>query len=222
MSMIAGAADYDDLPLKPECAAALDVLNRWLDRETLAVPPDVANHVAACPDCGGRFAASGQLSAALAGDDSAPVPPDLTERIVADVLFDFRRRRRSRVLSIAGAALAAGVALAIWLTRPAPPAVVPEVVQNTASPVSDLRQELADAGEAVAAVTRQAAADAVEAGRDLVPAIPPTQPPTLGPVRPLEDAGTALADGFEPVATSARRAARLFWREFTPETSRED
>jgi hypothetical protein len=38
-------------------------------------------------------------------------------------------------------------------------------------------------------------------------------PNLQAPAGPFEDAGVALADGFEPVTTSARRAARLFWRE---------
>jgi hypothetical protein len=77
---------------------------------------------------------------------------------------------------------------------------------------------LAGASEAVAALTRRAAADAIGAGKQLVPTIPaPALPPAPEPVRPIEDAGVALADGFEPVATSARRAARLVWRDLSLE-----
>jgi hypothetical protein len=107
--------------------------------------------------------------------------------------------------------------LAVWLGRPpAPtlPAPSPELVRETPAPAPNLRQDVTEAGEAVAALTRRTAADAVGAGRQLIPAVPPPPWPTLeADARPFEGAGAALADGFEPVATSARRAARLFWRE---------
>jgi hypothetical protein len=86
-----------------------------------------------------------------------------------------------------------------------------------------LKQEFTEAGEAVAALTRRAAVDAVDAGRQLVPAVPPPQwLATLEPTRSFDEAGIGLADGFEPVATSARRAARLFWRELSMSDEKQD
>jgi hypothetical protein len=217
------ARNHDDSdPLSPsECAAALEALHRWLDRESLAIPPDVAAHVTLCPDCGGRFAASGQLAVALIPSESIDVPPLLTERLLAGLRRDTVRQRRARRMSLAGAGIAAGLVVAVWLIRPpAGPPAEPgpqrqEIVKDFGPPPPDLRAEFAGAGEAVAALTRRAAADAVGAGRLLVPTGPPPvlPPPIAEPTRPLGEAGAALADGFEPVATSARRAAQMIWRE---------
>lgn len=217
---------YDDpgLPPPPECAAALEALHRWLDRESVAIPPDVAAHVTHCPDCGGRFASSGQLAVALVPSEAVGVPPLLTERILAGILSDTIRRRRTRWMSLAGAGIAAGLIVAVWLIRPpaglpGPTPKNPEMAEAAVPPPPDLRTEFAGAGEAVAALTRRAATDAVGAGKQLVPAVPPPAwpPPIAEPARPLGEAGAALAGGFEPVATSARRAARLVLREFSTE-----
>ena len=90
----------------------------------------------------------------------------------------------------------------------------PQVVRETSPPAPappSLRQGFAEAGEAVVALTRRAAAGAVGEGRQLLPEVPVpaalTAPP-LGPAfdvaaGPLTDARQALAEGFEPVATSA-------------------
>ena len=95
------------------------------------------------------------------------------------------------------------------------------MAHNSAPP--HLRREVAEAGEAFAAITQRAAADAANAGRQIIPTVPaPPWPPTLEPAASMDGAGTALADGFEPVATSARRAARLFWRELPMTESKED
>jgi hypothetical protein len=187
------------------------MLQRRLDGEAVSTPPAIAAHIAACPDCRGRFAAVGPLLAALDGTDLT-VPPLLTEWTITAAIADLRRRRRVRRWSLAAAGLAASVmAAAFWLTQEQ--ASGPGPVRVVSAP-PDLRQDFTEAGEAVAALTRRAAVDAVDAGRRLVPAVPPPPwPPALEPVRSFDDAGTVLADGFEPVATSARRAARLFWRE---------
>src|SRR5437868_6724994 len=101
----------------PECAVALDMLHRRLDGDIVDVPSAVAAHVAGCPDCRGRFASTGRLVAALAGSESVSVPALVTERIVADVLADARRRRRLRHCPAAAGGLAAAVGLAVWLSR---------------------------------------------------------------------------------------------------------
>jgi hypothetical protein len=79
-----------------------------------------------------------------------------------------------------------------------------------------LRENFAEAGEAVASLTRRTAADAVGPIDWALPdeGVSWWEMPSLrAPSLPLEDAGTAFADGLEPVATSARRAAQMFWRE---------
>jgi len=216
--MSARESDLPNLP-PPECAAALDALQRRLDGEVVALPPAVAIHVAGCPDCRGRLAAIDRLTGALDRADSF-VPALLTERIVAGAIADMRRRRRVRRWALSGVGIAAGVVAAFWLIRPLAPG--PEMARRP-SPPPDLRQDITDAGDAVAALTRRAAADAVDAGRRLVPNVPsPPWPSVMEPARPFEEAGAALADGFEPVATSARRAALLFWRELPTADSKPD
>jgi hypothetical protein len=205
----------------PECTAALVVLHRWLDGEAAGIPPDVAAHTAMCSECGGRFAAMGQLSAGLSRSVSYPPPVRLTEQIVGAVLADYRHRRRSRRrLWLAGAAVAAAIVAALWLVRPpGPSAPGPTAAQEMArgdGTAPDLRRDLLGAGEAVAALTRRAADEVAGAGKQLLPPMPPPVVPPE-PDRPLADAGAALADGLEPVGTSARRAAHLLWREFSME-----
>jgi hypothetical protein len=207
----------------PECASAVDVLHRWLDGEAPGVSPEVAAHAALCPECGGRFAAMGQLSAGLIRVAApTPVPAGLADRIVVNVLADFRRRKtaRRRTVWLAGAALAAAVLAAVWLIRPGPtPAPGPPAAQEMVlrdGPAPDPRRDILDAGEAFAALTRRAADEIADAGRQLLPDVPPAAAPSE-PVRPLDDARAGLADGFEPLATSARRAARLVLRELSME-----
>jgi hypothetical protein len=207
-------AHEPDPPTPPECAAAVVLLHRRLDGEAVILPVDVAGHVAGCVHCRERFAAAGRLSAASV----PPVPADLADRILAAVLADARRRRLMRRAPFALAAVAAVIAVAVWLGRPPSPTPssrpVPELVHEPSTPAPNPRQEFAEAGEAVASLTRRTAADAVGAGRHLIPDVPvPPWPELETAALPFEDAGQALAEGFEPVATSARRAARLFWRE---------
>jgi hypothetical protein len=95
---------------------------------------------------------------------------------------------------------------------------MPPVVKHDIRPgPGDLRDGLAEAGSALAGLTRRAAAETVGRGRVLFPPVelpPPALDVTLDPaVRPLGDARAGLAEGLEPVATSARRAVNLFWRE---------
>jgi predicted anti-sigma-YlaC factor YlaD len=190
------------------CAAATEHLQRQLDGGVAHLPRVVGDHISGCTDCRARFAIAERFSAALV-DSAAALPPALlTERIIARVIASGRRRQWIRRGSLA-TGMAAGVLFALWVTRPAEPKL-----QMADGPPPDLRHDITDVGQAVATLTRRAAVGAVDAGRQLVPSVPtPPWPPALAPARPFEDAGAAIADGFEPVATSARRAALLFWHE---------
>jgi hypothetical protein len=210
-------------PTPAACAAALAFLQRRLDGDPAVPPPAVATHLAECADCRERFRAATALEAALARLDRPGPPALLTERLVSRVRAHARRRRRW--FWTAGATLAASVALAVWLARPgpvpAPPPDAPDMpaVVHDASPTAPptLRQGFTEAGEAVVSLTRRTAREAVGVGRQLVPDVPlppaPWPPTVETAALPLDDARQALADGFEPVATSARRAARLFLRD---------
>jgi len=212
-----------DPAIPPECATTLDLLQRRLDGESVETPADVAAHAAGCRDCRERFSASRLLAAAPAPHEP-PVPNMLTERIVVGVLADARRRRRLRRWSLGAVGVAAAVTLAVWLARPTTPVPpvepAPDLVRE--QPPPNLREGFVEAGEAVASLTRRTATEAVG------PVTLPTEGaswwavPTLPAARSFDDTGVALADGFEPVATSARRAARLFWRELPLADAKED
>jgi hypothetical protein len=82
-----------------------------------------------------------------------------------------------------------------------------------------LRAELAGAGEAVVGLTQRTANETVGESRLLVPKIEVPRFVTASwslATTPLDSTGKGIADGLEPVATSARRAVNLFWRD-TPE-----
>jgi hypothetical protein len=203
-------------PIPPECATTLALLHRRLDGESVETSAEVAAHAALCPDCRARLVAARLLAAAPAPHEP-PVPALVTERIITGVLAD-ARRRRSRRWSLSTIGIAAAVTFALWLTRPTTPVTpipsVPEVVRE--QPPPNLREGFVEAGEAVASLTRRTAAEAVGPVEWGLPTDGPewwSMPTLQAPSRPFEDAGVALADGFEPVTTSARRAARLFWRE---------
>jgi hypothetical protein len=205
----------------PECTAALVVLHRWLDGEPVSIPPDVAAHTVICPECGGRFAAMGQLSGGLIKTVTSAPSGRLTDKIVNAVLADHRRRRLARRRQwLAAAALAAAVLAALWLVRPPRPSTPgPNAAQELVrgdSAVPDLRRDLIGAGEAIVALTRRAADEVAGAGKQLIPpeALPASLPE---PDRVIADAGVALAGGLEPVTTSARRAAHFLWLEFSME-----
>jgi hypothetical protein len=160
-------------------------------------------------------------------------------RVLAERQVGTRFRRR--VLAVAS--LAAGLLLAaaggyVWLRpkgtepaspdTPAPQAAKPVEVPKgpdksvpAPSPVS-LNQSVADAGSAMASLTRRT----VEDSRDLLPgSVSPPTIPAAGslppdfvgpPAQSLREAGQGVSAGFEPMTTSARRAVDLFLREIPP------
>jgi hypothetical protein len=202
---------------EPTCEPALQALQRRLDGESFRFTPDVQAHLEICPDCRERFRLARSLIAVYPPRYDAAEPSSVwTERLVGAVITDGRRRRIKR-LGVAWA-LAAGVLAAVWLARP-----VPETSSDGPLPVvartPNLREDLAEAGSALAALTRRAAAETVDHGRVLVPPVevPPGLDIRLEPAaRPLDLARQGLSEGFEPVATSARRAVSMFWQDLPP------
>src|SRR5262245_38075067 len=201
----------------PTCEAALQALQRRLDGESARLTPDVQAHLEICPVCRERFRLAGSLIAVFSPRHDTAEPSSVwTDRLVGAIVTDGRRRRVKR-LGVAWA-LAAGVLAAVWLARPVVP-TSPDgslrVVRNdTRTP--NLRADFTEAGSALAALTRRAAAETVEHGRVLVPPVevPPVLDIRLEPAaRPLDLARQGLSEGFEPVATSARRAVSMFWQD---------
>lgn len=206
----------------PSCAAALAALQSFLDGAPLVPSQEVDRHLATCAECRGRFAAARRMQAVL-GRSRFPEPTQLTtERLVETLIADRRRRQFFRW---AGPfTLAASVLLAVWLlwagwpfagpsTKPAPELARPK-------PAALFRDELAGAGEAVLALAGRAARESVEPFAVPLPDWDPTLVAAGGVTEALDPAAAALADakqgladGFAPVADSAKRAMNLFHRD---------
>ena len=201
----------------PTCEPALQALQRQMDGESPCPTPDVKAHLEVCPECRERFRLARSLIAVFPPPYDAAEPSSVwTDRLVGAIISDGRRRRIKR-LGVAWA-MAAGVLAAVWLTRPAPlPSSDGSLPVVTRSP--DLRSDFAEAGSALAGLTRRAAAETVDHGRVLVP---PVEVPLVLDIRlepaahPLDVARQGLSEGFEPVATSARRAVNMFWQDLPP------
>jgi hypothetical protein len=219
------------------------LLQRRLDGEPGAESAEGARHRAACLDCRDLHAAARRLEAGLGILPNPNPPSGLADRIVARVLAERRvalgfRRRILAVASLAAALLLATIAGYVWLqhrnTGPAGPEAPARVEAPPADrlpdperrapvpPTVSLNQSVADAGSAMASLTRRT----VEQSKDLLPGpvAPPSLPATASlrpdfvgpPAQSLREAGQGVSAGFEPVTTSARRAVDLFLREIPP------
>jgi hypothetical protein len=108
-----------------------------------------------------------------------------------------------------------------------PDSLVPpdsSIAEATPDPVPSPRDSVAEAGSAVASLSRLARDETVEQTRMLLPvATAPLQldgatlPAPLDPsAQSLREAGRGVSEGLQPVTTSARRAWDLFLREVPP------
>jgi anti-sigma factor RsiW len=184
-------------------------------------------HLAACPACREWHALAQHLDEGLRGLPAPVAPVGLTQQIVRSVLAEQQARRRLRRLRFA-AALAAAVLLVVFLRdlRPHPtgPPAFPEPSGGSLSvapPSPSLPDSMAEAGSAVAALTRRVADETVEETRLVLPRGETLPLPDAGvlqqtltpPARSLQEAGQVVSAGLDPVVTSAQRAVVLFWRE---------
>jgi len=201
----------------PTCEPALQALQRRLDGESTPLTPDVQAHLEICVDCREQFRLAHSLLVVFPPRYDATEPSGVwTERLVGAIITDGRRRRIKR-LGVAWA-MAATVLAAVWLAPPmgsiSPQGSLPVVSNDTRA--AAFRADFAEAGSALAGLTRRAAAETVGQGRVLVP---PVEVPLVLDIRlqpatrPLDHARQGLSEGFEPVATSARRAVSLFWQD---------
>jgi hypothetical protein len=221
------------------CPDYRTLLQRRLDGERNAESADGVQHRTVCPDCRELHAASQRLEAGLRGLPAAVPPAGLADRIVARVLAERRVGWRLRRRALAVASLAAGLLLVaaggyVWLRlkgtdsagsqMPVRVATQPVKVPrgpDRPAPVS-LNQSVADAGSAVASLTRRTVNDS----RDLLPgSVSAPNLPAAGslppdfvgpPAQSLREAGQGVSAGFEPMTTSARRAVDLILREIPP------
>jgi hypothetical protein len=83
-----------------------------------------------------------------------------------------------------------------------------------------VRDALAQSGSDVMALARRTADEAVGPTRLFVPKALEAPPTPAEPWQPaaesLQDVRQGAVASFEPVASSAKRAANLFWRELPP------
>jgi predicted anti-sigma-YlaC factor YlaD len=207
------------------CTESSELLQERLDGNATADLASLEQHLAACPACRERHAAAERLRRGLLLRTAPTAPDGLTDLIVAGVLRDRRLRRRRRWLT-AAVALAASLllALAIWQRSSTETPVVEVVKRDTPAPTvpMSLNESVAEAGSAVADLTRRTAGETLDNTRDLLPmTVPETSLASAGdwqqtlepPTRSLREVGQIAATGLEPVTGSARRAVDLFLRE---------
>jgi predicted anti-sigma-YlaC factor YlaD len=214
------------------CRDCHDLLQARLDGAA-GDPAALEGHLKDCPACAALAAAARRLAGGLRCLAPSAPPPDLTDRIVGRVLQDRRARRhkRRRWASAGTLAVAASLLVAIGLRawRPAAqdtpqPAGPPAASTQTAPPDGDtLRESVAQARSAVAALTSRTAEEAVARTRVLLPDLsrPPLEeidltPPLGATGPPLREAGQSVSAGLEPVADFSRRAVGQFLRDLSP------
>ncbi len=215
------------------CPDCRERLQQWLDARTreAAVTPD--EPPALCPACSEWGAAARRLDRGLRLL-ALPTPPAfLTGRIVARVAAERRRRRMHLYLTTGIAAAAATLLLGVWLRlpreNPVPvPSPRPPTLAQAPEPPPEpsratLRDSVAEAGSAVAALTTRTADETVAKTKGLLPVVTdPTlgkidlEPPPDPSARSLRETGEGVTAGLAPVADSARRAVGLFLRELPP------
>jgi len=211
------------------CPDCRDRLQQWLDartREAATTPDEPPPLCAACAEWGSAARRLDRGLRLLA----PPTPPALlTARIVAQVAAERRRRRARLFLATGVAAAAAMLLLGVWLRlhrenpAPAPSPEPPTLARAPEPPRPTLRDSMAEAGSAVAALTTRTADETVANTKSLLPVVTdPTlgkidpEPPPDPSVRSLRETGEGVTAGLAPVADSARRAVGLFLRELPP------
>ncbi len=221
------------------CPQCHDRLQQRLD----GVPPgdDHDGHLAACPECRDWHAAAGRLEEGLRLITPPAPPSGLTNRVVASVLADHRRRRSAwRRAARTAVALAAGLLVVVLVgdhlgrvhspapLPPVPPGPAPSRSEQAAS--GSLRDSVAEASDAVVSLGKRTADEAVGHGKLLLGAVAVPPPPEVTmppspiepPARSLATATQAIGVGLEPVTDSARRAFGLLLRDMAPMDQPED
>jgi hypothetical protein len=211
------------------CPHWQDLFQQHLDGDS--PPGTLDRHLRDCPDCRGNQAAVRRLLAGLALLRPAEPPADLAGRLTARLCAEARasriRVRRRRIGALAGLAAAAAVllSLGLWSWRPGsrtgPGNEVVVAPTHREKPAPPLREPVAQAGQAVAALGSRTAGETVQRTTSLLPLVsgPALDPLTKGqkPVEPklesLREAADGVSAGLAPVANSARRAVNLFFRD---------
>jgi hypothetical protein len=212
------------------CRDCHDLLQARLDGAADA-PEALQRHLKECPECAALAGAADRLATGLRLLAPPAPPADLASRIVGRVVQDrrARRHRRRRWASAGTLAVAASLLLAIGLRvwRPGPQGPPPPAgpqsarVEPAPAEAETLRESVAQAGSAMAALTGRTAEEAVARTKVLLPDVGPPSleeidlsPPLEG--APLREAGQSVSAGLEPVADFSRRAVGQFLRDLSP------
>lgn len=217
----------------PEC---LDFLQRRLDGSDDAVPAALEGHLAGCAECQAWFAAAQRLQEGQRCQAAPIVPAYLTDAIVRAIALHQRRRRLLRRW-LGGAAIAAGVCIALLIGYRGgnPPSLEPgpQARQSLStsterilamSEAPSLRRSVDEARSAVAALTDELRSST---RRLLGSASTPLQSDSLAPfptvaaleeplepaARSLRDSGRGVSVSLATVTGSARRAVDYFFHE---------
>jgi hypothetical protein len=203
------------------CPESCDQIQRLLDGET--APLDLEAHLATCKNCHELHAVARTMLRGLS-QSAVLVPPDgFADSVVLAVLRDRARWRTRRRLMYA-TAMAAALLVAVGVFRlnrdgaekNGQVAIQPEMTQPS------LQENVQQAGQALADLTRRTAVDTLETSRTLLPAVDfnGAAEPTASladistePRRALSDAVGGVSVGLEPLAASAWQAAAFFRRE---------
>jgi hypothetical protein len=218
------------------CRVAHDLLQQNLDG-TPTESPEWLAHLHQCAECRALTSAGRRLQDGLRLVRAPLPPPSLAERIVERVLLDRRRaRRRLRRRWLIGLGLAAGLLLALTLRlnwwgsstsreTPSPEQLAKNAAIEPGKRAPTLRESASELREVVAELSNETAEETVDQTRRWVSHVPSPLwdgfqiRPTLDPpTHPLREASEGLAEGLEPVTTSARRAVDLFLRELPMDT----
>lgn len=210
-------------PARAACQFGQAALQRLLDGELAWDTAEAAAHRAACADCRAELALAHSL---VALPRPIEVPSSLTDRVLGAALSARRRRQFGRRVGVS-IALAASVLVAVIAVSPGTQTVTESRTVAAARPVDPatprkpLGQSVAEARDAIVALTRRTAEETRETSTNLIPRPELTGLPEAGiGLEPLSDARAGAALSVEPLANSARRALNLFLRAADPPAKR--
>jgi hypothetical protein len=206
----------------PSCGRTLSAVQTVLDGDRLAEVLNTDAHAAACPACIARVAEARVLLAALAEPAKPmPVPAGFAAEVLTAVRADRRATRRQRLLLTVGGGLAVAAAMLVGvfvLNAPGQQVVVERSARHTPAPPVNVTAELAKAGDALRASSRQLTEPAAAAPKviaSIAEAMIPPMPAPMGedaaPVgAAFAELPAAAAAGLEPVAGTTRKAFNRF------------
>lgn len=214
------------IPANP-CVAFEQTAQSVLDGD---VPPTALDvpHLTECPPCRELAGSVQLLQSALASPRTFPQPvppPGFAADVVASALYD-RRRRLRRTWAARAGAVAAALGLAAYLGTGSAPVDPPpiaksgpvEIVAVPKEKPARVADKFAEAGEALASLTRRTADETLTPTLGLLPMVEPVVAvvpmPELTPATDdLSGLPSAAKVGLEPVAAPARRAWAVFVRD---------